>query len=74
MCSFKVILRDIFTCGTYVLAVILRHPSLETEGGTMNPATVETLYKDRVTKQLQEMKTMLCCLFPLNFRWVGKLS
>ncbi|XP_021918501.1 uncharacterized protein LOC110829239 isoform X4 [Zootermopsis nevadensis] len=49
-------------------SVILRHPSLETEHGTSNPVTVETLYKDRITKELQEIKTMLCHLFPLNFR------
>jgi hypothetical protein len=50
--------------------VILKHPLLETEGGSLNPFTIETLYKERVTKQLQEIKTMLCQLFPLNFRWV----
>jgi hypothetical protein len=54
--------------GLFIFSVILQHPSLETEDGTLSQTAIETLYKDRVTQQLQEVKTMLCQLLPLNFR------
>ena len=56
----------------FVFSVILQHASSETEDSALSQIAIEAQYKDRVTQQLQEIKTMLCQLFPLNFRCVRK--
>ena len=54
--------------GLFIFSVFLQNPSLETEHNAVSQIAIEAQYKDRVTQQLQEIKTMLCQLFPLNFR------
>jgi len=58
--------------GLFIFSVILQHVSLETEDSALSQISIEAQYKDRVTQQLQEIKTLLCQLFPLNFRCVRK--
>ncbi|XP_069671907.1 uncharacterized protein Sptz isoform X2 [Periplaneta americana] len=58
----------VFQASMEVEQLIVNNPSLENEGGGSNSVEFETLYRERVTEQLQEMKTMLCQLFSLNFR------
>ena len=58
--------------GLFIFSVILQHVSLETEDSALCQITIEARYKNRVTQQLQEIKNMLCQLFPLNFRCVRK--
>jgi len=70
-------LSNIIVCvcvlhGLFIFSVILQHASLETEDSSLSQIAIEAQYKDRVTQQLQEIKTMLCHLFPLNFRCVRK--
>ncbi|PSN43874.1 hypothetical protein C0J52_07758 [Blattella germanica] len=48
--------------------IILRHPSLESEGENYDDINVEILYKDQILKPLEEIKIMLSQLYPLSFR------
>ena len=68
-------LSSIIVCvlhGLFIFSVILQHVSVETEDSALSQIAIEARYKDRVTQQLQEIKTVLCQLFPLNFRYVRK--
>jgi len=75
--GFVSMLSNIIVCVSvlhvlFIFSVILQPTSLETEDSSLSQIAIEAQYQDRVTQQLHEIKTMLCHLFPLNFRCVRK--